>query len=104
MDIQPGYVGSRGPTELDGIGNFKLDIVKKRGSKEVKHNLWFFDSRSYTYFGENGTTTGAYGQVKRSQVEWYTKSADKNVATAMAFFHIPLAEISLSEIYLYLEF
>lgn len=91
---QPGYVGSRGVPELDGIGNYQVDILKRNGAAEVAHKLWFFDSRSYTYLGVNGSTSGAYGQVEDSQVNWYQSEASKNITTAMAFFHIPLGQIS----------
>ena len=68
FDAQPGYVGSRGVPELEGIGNYNLDIKKSAGSSVTSHRLWFFDSRSYTYYGENGTSTGAYGQVLGKQL------------------------------------
>ncbi|OCF30843.1 hypothetical protein I316_07476 [Kwoniella heveanensis BCC8398] len=96
MDIQPGFVGSRGLNHLDGIGNDKLDIyadaINQPGSAK-KHSLWFFDSRSYTYLAENGTASGNYGTVEQSQVDWYAANADSSV-NALAFFHIPLGQIS----------
>ncbi|WVW85879.1 hypothetical protein I302_107917 [Kwoniella bestiolae CBS 10118] len=92
MDIQPGFVGSRGLNQLDGIGNYKLDITKSKDSEDIAHRLWFFDSRSYTYFG-NGTNSGDYGRVEQSQVDWYSANADASI-NAMAFFHIPVAQIS----------
>ncbi|WVQ99809.1 hypothetical protein IAU59_006951 [Kwoniella sp. CBS 9459] len=93
MDIQPGFLGSRGLNHLDGIGNYKLDILASADSGEKKHSLWFFDSRSYTYLAENGTASGNYGMVEQSQVDWYAANADNSV-NALAFFHIPLGQIS----------
>ncbi len=68
LNAQPGYIGSRGETSLDGIGNYVLNIMQSPGSSQVAHKLWFFDSRSYTYYGSNGSATGAYGQVMQSQL------------------------------------
>ena len=76
FDAQPGYVGSRGVPELEGIGNYNLDIKKTAGSNVTSHRLWFFDSRSYTYYGENGTSTGAYGQVLDKQLSKYSHGDD----------------------------
>lgn len=76
------------------MGNYQVDIVKSDESDEIAHRLWFFDSRSYTYLGVNGSTSGAYGGVEKSQIDWYSESASQGPnVSAMAFFHIPLAEI-----------
>ena len=68
LNAQPGYIGTRGLPELDGIGNYALNIQRAPGSNETAHKLWFFDSRSYTYYANNGSATGAYGQVMQSQL------------------------------------
>ena len=55
IDKHPGFVGSRGLAELDGVGNHKLELKKCPGSDETAHNLWFFDSRNYGYLANNGS-------------------------------------------------
>ena len=86
----PGYVGSRVPW-VDGMSNYVVDIW---AGDESKHKLWFFDSRSYEYFGNNGSSTGQYGGVHESQVAWFADQSKDLTTKGMAFFHIPLAEIS----------
>jgi hypothetical protein len=104
LTYHPNFVGSRGLPELDGIGTYKLDIHQNASSDEVAHKLWFFDSRSYTYFSNNGSNSGAYGQVEQSQVDWYKREATINQTTAMAFFHIPLGQISEYSVARFKEF
>ena len=94
MSRLPGFIGSRGPAELDGFGNFHVDIAKSPTEEEVFHKLWFFDSRAYTFFGNNGSNTGAYGGVHTNQVQWFTNESTQDDVTGMAFYHIPLAQIT----------
>ena len=94
MSRLPGFIGSRGPAELDGFGNYHVDIAKSSTDDEILHKLWFFDSRAYTFFGNNGSSTGAYGGVHANQVQWFVNESTKDDTPAMAFYHIPLGQIS----------
>ncbi|ORX40150.1 Metallo-dependent phosphatase-like protein [Kockovaella imperatae] len=91
MSRLPGYVGSN-VASLDGQGNYQLDILDRDGDSKMK--LWFFDSRSYTYFPLNGSTTGQSGGVHRNQVEWFERESRGLEMNGMAFFHIPLGQMS----------
>lgn len=81
-----------GPSDISGLGNYKLAIKASKNSAP-SWNLYFFDSGAYNL---NEKVKG-YDFIKRNQIEWYTKLS-QNVKNeygkvpALSFFHIPLPE------------
>lgn len=96
MRVQLEHAGSlaeSGPPEVDGLGNFVLEVLGESG--EITTALYFLDSGNYSPLE---AVTG-YDWIRRSQVEWYLAQSrllqDKHGGTpvpAIVFLHIPLPE------------
>lgn len=82
----------RGPADVHGVGNYRLDVLSPDGV-EVDHALFFFDSGRYA-----PPRIGGYDWVHIEQIEWYRQASDDlakragHVVPALAFFHIPFPE------------
>ncbi|KAH7414537.1 Metallo-dependent phosphatase-like protein [Phaeosphaeria sp. MPI-PUGE-AT-0046c] len=84
-----------GPEEIDGIGNYHLQILAPASSQLSSANLYFLDSHgqiSGKLFGSH------YDHIKKSQIEWFLKERSthwqdrSNRDLSITFFHIPLPE------------
>ncbi|RAP76608.1 metallophosphoesterase family protein [Paenibacillus montanisoli] len=85
-------IGSAGPEDVHGIGNFVVELTDNTGSF-AKVVLYFLDSGAYA------PKTIEWDWIRQSQVEWYTKLSKGYKANnggspvpSLAFFHIPLLE------------
>ncbi len=77
---------------LSGCGTYNIPVMSSDG-KNVKFNLWVFDSNDYD-------GNGHYGCVKADQVEWYKETSDELRAQnggekvySLAFQHIIVPEV-----------
>ncbi len=84
-----------GPENIDGNGNYVLDIRSSKTSK-ISALLYCFDSHSGFH---PKTDLGSYDWIRFSQIEWYrnqsakfTKANGAEPIPALAFIHIPLPE------------
>ncbi len=114
----PGFVGSRGPADLSGVGNHILEIhhsataipatTRPGNSSPLPKTisavpaqalpaalLYFFDSQAYAA----DTAASYYDWIKFDQIAWYREQSRHytarnhgNPLPALAFFHIPLPE------------
>lgn len=92
----------RGPENIDGYGNYIINIKNTKG--EITQSIFAFDSHSYLNhdilgFGHD------YDNIHENQVQWYRDSVkelteynksvsdmENPVPKSTAFFHIPLKE------------
>ena len=92
-----------GVPEVDGIGNYYLQVLAPGQSPLPLSTLYFLDSH-----GQIPETTD-YDHIKESQIEWFTKTSqeqrkarekDGNDSThlTLAFLHIPLHEFGYSNL------
>ena len=77
---------------LSGCGTYNIPVLSSDG-KNVKFNLWVFDSGDYD-------EEGRYSCVKPDQIEWYKKTSDKlrkenggKPVNSLVFQHIIVGEI-----------
>lgn len=85
-----------GPEDVDGTGNYVVNVKKTNG--EITQSLFMIDSHSYVdndYFG----IMWKYDTIHESQVEWYEntlnnlKAENNNIMPkSLAFFHIAVPE------------
>lgn len=87
-----------GPEEVDGYGNYAINIKNTKG--EITQTLYMLDSHSYTD-GDYLGIMWKYDAIHKNQVEWYeskvaefTKENGGVTPKSLAFFHIPLAEMN----------
>lgn len=77
---------------LSGCGTYNIPVLSSDG-KEVKFNLWVFDSGDYD-------EEGRYSCVQPDQIEWYKETSDKlkkenngKPVNSLVFQHIIVGEI-----------
>lgn len=95
-DEYPHCLFNSGPADVDGSGNYPVNIRKNDG--QITQTLFMIDSHSYVdndYFG----IMWKYDAIHENQIEWYADTVnmltdDNNGVTpkSLCFFHIPLAE------------
>lgn len=116
MDILeqlPYCLSTAGPSELDGVGNYVLQILAPDSDLPLFNN-YFIDSGSYSY----ELTRLGYDWIHDSQIQWFLETS-RNVSkpvealssspysvaiepnpphlNALAFFHIPLINYAMVE-------
>jgi hypothetical protein len=94
LETLPGFMGSKGPPEITGTGNYILPIARAAGDS-IAALLWFFDSNAYC----DNKNISDYDWIKFDQIVWYREQSSRyttsnhgNPYPALAFFHIPLPE------------
>lgn len=90
----PFSMSALGPDEIDGVGNYAVDIEGAK-SKKSALTLFFLDTHKYSL---KPKVNPGYDWIKSSQITWLEEQAASllnNVTPnhlSMAFFHIPLPE------------
>ncbi len=95
-DKYPHCLFQSGPDDVDGSGNYPVQIKNSDG--QITQSLFMIDSHSYVdndYFG----IMWKYDAIHENQIEWYENTVnmlkDENngvTPKSLCFFHIPLAE------------
>ena len=99
-EFLPYSVSRRGPKELDGIGNYYVEILARGTSSHSALTIYLLDTHGYS---PDERSFRGYDWIKKNQIEWFrsTASALKLSHTHtgythhhmdMAFIHIPLPE------------
>lgn len=90
-----------GPKEVDGVGNFYLEVLAPAPSQLLVSTLFFLDSHGQR---SSWTVKNDYEPIKQSQIDWFVIASRKqqrvrdNEAVSglfylpLAFQHIPLPE------------
>lgn len=86
----------RGPQDIDGCGNYVINVRNSQGV--LTQSLFLFDSHSYVSSDPFGLFW-KYDNIAQSQVDWYAQTIETLRAQnsgkefySTAFFHIPLTE------------
>lgn len=92
----PHCIAQPGPADIDGTGNYVVNIRNTKG--EITQSLFMLDSHSYVDNDLVGLLM-KYDTIHENQVEWYAQTvnsltAENNGITpkSLAFFHIPNPE------------
>ena len=90
-----------GPEQVDGIGNFYLQVLAPAPSQLPLSTLYFLDSHSQI---PSKIHNPDYDPIKQSQIDWFTNTSqaqrnarekdsnDNRFHLSLAFLHIPLPE------------
>lgn len=94
-----------GPTTVDGVGNYYIEVLARGGSTHSALTLYLLDTHGYS---PDERQFRGYDWLKKNQIDWFrtTSSTLKNSPAHlgykhhhmdMAFIHIPLPEYRLTE-------
>ncbi len=96
-DLYPHCLFQSGPEDVDGVGNYVVNVKDEIG--QITQSLFVFDSNSYLEGDALGILWN-YDCIHKNQIEWYEKTLDaitqQNAGImpkSLAFFHIPPIEM-----------
>ena len=94
----PYSLSEAGPTTIDGVGNYLIEVLARGNSHHSALTLYLLDSHSYSPDERNFR---GYDWIKKSQIDWFHQKAQglksahgeyTHVHMDLAFIHIPLPE------------
>ncbi|KAF4955045.1 hypothetical protein FSARC_11952 [Fusarium sarcochroum] len=92
-----------GPDDVDGVGNFCLEILASVPSQQPLLTLYFLDSHGQI---SGSAHKPGYDSISQNQIKWFTDTSqakrlaretgenDNEFHISLAFLHIPLPEFS----------
>lgn len=98
LESLPYSLSTAGPEDLDGVGNYYVEVLARGKSDHSALTLYLLDSHSYS---PNERTYHGYDWIKTNQIEWFKDTASglkkkhkeyTHLHMDLAFIHIPLPE------------
>lgn len=98
MESLPYSLATAGPADIDGVGNYYVEILARGKTDHSALTLYLFDTHAYS---PDERTYPGYDWVKPNQIEWFKRTASslKNAHAEythrhmdIAFIHIPMTE------------
>jgi Calcineurin-like phosphoesterase len=98
MQDLPFSLSEAGPTDIDGVGNYLVEILGRGSTSHSALTLYLMDTHSYS---PDERQFRGYDWMKPNQINWFKKTAEglKNkhkeythIHMDLAFIHIPLPE------------
>ena len=98
MDGLPYSLSTAGPVDLDGVGNYYVEVLGRGSNTHAALTLYLLDTHSYS---PNENKFKGYDWLKPNQIAWFkstTQSLKKkhkeysHIHMDLAFIHIPLPE------------
>ncbi|KAK5088491.1 Phosphatase dcr2 [Lithohypha guttulata] len=98
MDGLPYSLSHAGPSDVEGVGNYYIEVLSRNGGSTSALTIYMLDTHSYSpqekkYHG--------YDWLKPSQIDWFKSTAQSlkhkhkaysHIHMDLAFIHIPLPE------------
>ena len=103
LSTMPFSLSQPGPEEVEGIGNYVVEVLAPNPSQHSAVTIYFLDSHSYS---PDEATFRGYDWIKPTQIDWFRQTAQSLKAKNdkyshfhldMAFIHIPLPEYGLQD-------
>ncbi|KAI1500536.1 calcineurin-like phosphoesterase [Biscogniauxia marginata] len=94
----PYSLSAAGPDDIDGVGNYYVEVLAPGNSKHSALTLYLLDSHSYS---PDERQFSGYDWIKKNQIEWFKQTANglkkkhkeyTHIHMDLAFIHIPLPE------------
>jgi hypothetical protein len=98
IETLPYSLSMAGPTDIDGVGNYYVEVMSKGSSKHSALTIYLMDTHAYS---PDERTFKGYDWLKKNQIDWFKKTADglkkshegySHIHMDLAFIHIPLPE------------
>ncbi len=98
IEALPYSLSEAGPEDVDGVGNYVVEVLARGSSKHSALTLYLLDTHAYS---PDEHSFQGYDWLKKSQIDWFKKKAESlKKAHAeythhhmdLAFIHIPLPE------------
>ncbi|PGH11629.1 hypothetical protein AJ79_04769 [Helicocarpus griseus UAMH5409] len=98
MQQLPYSLSEPGPVDVDGVGNYIIEVLGRASSTHSALTLYLLDTHSYS---PDERQYHGYDWLKPNQVEWFKSSSQRlqkshreytHIHMNLAFIHIPLPE------------
>ena len=98
MQDLPYSLSEAGPTEIDGVGNYLVEVLGRGSTSHSALTLYLLDSHSYS---PDERQFRGYDWLKPNQINWFKKTSQTlkqkhkeytHIHMDLAFIHIPLPE------------
>ncbi|KAJ2981166.1 hypothetical protein NUW58_g6757 [Xylaria curta] len=99
----PFSMSRAGPDDIDGVGNYYVEVLAQGSSKHSALTLYLLDTHSYS---PDERHYSGYDWIKPNQIEWFKRTASglkkkhkeyTHIHMDLAFIHIPLPEYAITE-------
>lgn len=100
LETLPYSLSQAGPDNVDGVGNYYVEVLARGKSKHSALTVYLLDSHSYS---PDERTFQGYDWIKKNQIDWFKQTSDglkkkhkeyTHIHMDIAFIHIPLPEYS----------
>lgn len=87
-----------GPDDIDGVGNYYIEVLAQGTSKHSALTVYLLDSHSYS---PDERQFSGYDWIKKNQIDWFRQTSESlkkkhkeytHIHMDVAFIHIPLPE------------
>lgn len=104
IETLPYSLSKAGPSEIDGVGNYYIEVLARGSSGHPAITLYLLDTHSYS---PNERKFKGYDWIKKNQIDWFRNTAQglkkrnkefTHVHLDVAFIHIPLPEYRLGNL------
>jgi len=98
IETLPYSLSEAGPEDIDGVGNYYVEVLAHGSSKHSALTLYMLDTHAYS---PDERAFKGYDWLKKNQIDWFKKTAQSlkkpheeytHHHMDMAFIHIPLPE------------
>jgi hypothetical protein len=98
IESLPYSLSVAGPEDIDGIGNYYVEVLARGSSKHSALTIYLLDTHAYSPDEQNFK---GYDWLKKNQIEWFKSTAQSlkrehagytHIHMDLAFIHIPLPE------------
>lgn len=105
IETLPYSLSKAGPDDIEGVGNYYVEILARGGSSHSAITIYLLDSHSYS---PNERKYRGYDWIKKNQIDWFKQTAQSlkkshkeytHVHMDLAFIHIPVPEYRDTEQY-----
>jgi hypothetical protein len=96
----PYSLSEAGPPELEGVGNYYIEVLARGSSGHSALTIYLLDTHSYS---PDENAFKGYDWLKKGQIDWFRHTAEglkkahggyTHIHMNLAFIHIPLPEYS----------
>ncbi|CAJ2507939.1 Uu.00g091250.m01.CDS01 [Anthostomella pinea] len=94
----PYSLSAAGPDDIDGVGNYYVEVLAQGTSKHSALTIYLLDTHSYS---PDERQFSGYDWIKKNQIDWFRQTASSlkkkhkeytHIHMDLAFIHIPLPE------------
>ncbi|KAI9055319.1 hypothetical protein LZ554_000279 [Drepanopeziza brunnea f. sp. 'monogermtubi'] len=98
IESLPYSLSMAGPEDIDGVGNYYIEVLAQGGSKHSALTVYLLDTHAYSPDERNFK---GYDWLKKNQIDWFKATAQglkkqhagyTHIHMNLAFIHIPLPE------------